>query len=148
MTPSHCYWTGNHRFSKITNSAIHEINSLDYNMKMVCWIHVPCFLFQLISSCILLVNGHVQCRTDCACVPTGSPSPEDHCCLFINENLPPGSPVGNANDLPLIADFSADTFEFAPNNNELGTLFNFSETTGVIYHHSCYHRQRGHFCRG
>ena len=91
------------------------------------------FLLQLISYCILLfhlVNG--QCRTDCACVPTGSPSPEDRCCLFINENLPPGSPVGNANDLPLIADFNADTFEFTPNNNELGTWFNFSETTGAI----------------
>ena len=77
-----------------------------------------------------LVNG--QCRTDCACVPTDSRSPEDHCCLFINENLPPGSPVGNANDLPLIAGFGAVTFEFAPNKNELGALFSFSETTGTI----------------
>ena len=88
---------------------------------------------KLISYCILLfysVNG--QCQTDCSCVPISSPSPENHCCLYTSENLPPGSHVGNTNDLPLIAGFGAVMFEFAPNKNELGALFSFSETTGAI----------------
>ena len=77
-----------------------------------------------------LSNG--QCRTDCACARINSPPPEQRCCLYISENLPPGSPVGNANDLPFIANFDAATYDFVPHNNELGARFNFSELTGAI----------------
>ena len=74
------------------------------------------------------ING--QCRTDCSCVD--GVGTERRCCLNISENLPPGSPVGNANDLEFIASFSAASYAFAPNNAEEGTLFNFNEETGAI----------------
>ena len=78
------------------------------------------------------ING--QCRTDCGCVPSAPATSEfeDRCCLNITENLPPGSPVGNANNLAFIANFSAATYVFGPNNPDEGALFNFNVITGAI----------------
>lgn len=76
-----------------------------------------------------IISG--QCQTDCECV-LAIPNPEDRCCLNITENLPPGSPVGNANDLALIANSSAASYEFIPRDAEEGALFSFSEATGAI----------------
>ena len=75
------------------------------------------------------ING--QCRTDCTCVD--GVGTERRCCLNISENLPPGSSVGNANDLAFIANnFSAAPYVFTPTNDEEGALFNFNEETGAI----------------
>ncbi len=80
----------------------------------------------------LLVNpSNGQCRTDCSCIrPVVIPA--KRCCLHIRENLPPGSPVGNANNLTLIANFPSTTYGFQPSNDEEGALFNFNVTTGAI----------------
>ena len=93
---------------------------------------MPTVLLQLICSSPLLFHfANGQCRTDCRCVPPSQPSPEDRCCLYIRENLPAGSPVGNANNLTLIAGLNAAMYEFTV-NGELGALFNFNTTTGAI----------------
>ena len=79
---------------------------------------------------IHLTNG--QCRTDCRCVPS-QPAPigENRCCLSIRENQPPGSLVGNANQLALIADFVPAIYVFTP-IDQAGTLLNLNRTTGAI----------------
>ena len=88
-------------------------------------------LTALYLGALLIHMSNGQCRTDCRCVPPSQPSPEDRCCLYIRENLPAGSPVGNANNLTLIAGLDAATYEFTV-NGELGALFNFNTTTGAI----------------
>ena len=90
-------------------------------------------LLQLFCSSTLifhLANG--QCRTDCWCVPPQpTPGGENRCCLSIRENQPPGSLVGNVNQLALIADFMPAVYEFTP-IDPAGTLLNLNRTTGAI----------------
>ena len=90
-------------------------------------------LLQLICSStpiFHLANG--QCRTDCRCVPSQpAPGGENRCCLSIRENQPPGSLVGNANQLALIADFMPAMYVFTP-VDQAGTLLNLNRTTGAI----------------
>ena len=90
-------------------------------------------LLQLFCSSTLIIHlANGQCRTDCRCVPPQpAPGGENRCCLSIRENQPPGSLVGNANQLALIADFMPTVYEFTP-IDPAGTLLNLNRTTGAI----------------
>ena len=105
-------------------------SSVKARRDMAFGIRAMSLLTALYLGALLIHMSKGQCRTDCQCVSPSSP--EDRCCLYIRENLPAGSPVGNANNLTLIEGLDAATYEFTPVNGELGALFNFNTTTGAI----------------
>ena len=96
-------------------------------------------LFSTIYVGILLIQlASGQCDPEprsCPCVP---PDPaqvgiENRCCLSVRENLPPGSVIGNANDLALIdAVRNRTTMYVAPTDGLAGRLFSVNATTGAI----------------
>lgn len=58
------------------------------------------------SLCVRLTSGECQ-GTSCPCVPREGPIggtgvAENRCCFYIRENVPPGTVIGNANDLEVI----------------------------------------------
>ena len=77
---------------------------------------------------ICTVNG--QCTQDCACVPRETSSNvENRCCLSVSENEPPGTVVGSANDLELVANANPAQYELQGTHS---FLFNINASTGII----------------
>ena len=92
-------------------------------------------LLTIVCVCILCVRlTRGECRdATCPCVPQQL-DVENRCCIYISENLPPGSLIGNANDLDLISTANPvpQTYQLVSDRQLPGMLFEVNITTGAI----------------